>query len=68
MVKARVADDILHARLQTLGVVEYASPDILTGRRYAWKLYDVSGVVSQPSFSENLTSLTRCLNTSSVVR
>ena len=38
--------DILHARIQTPGVVEYILPVTLSGRSYTWKLYDVAGAVS----------------------
>ncbi|CAA7260781.1 unnamed protein product [Cyclocybe aegerita] len=38
-------DDILHVRLQTLGVMEHSFPITLSGRTYDWKLYDVGGAV-----------------------
>ena len=43
------AEDILHTRIQTLGVTEaeYTAPlSISQGPTWKWKVYDVSGVVS----------------------
>jgi hypothetical protein len=47
-----VADDILHARIQTLGVTEaeYTAPSSMPqSPAWKWKVYDVSGVVSPSS-------------------
>ncbi|KAF9526869.1 G-protein alpha subunit [Crepidotus variabilis] len=40
-------DDILHVRLQTLGVMEHKFPVSLAGRTYQWKMYDVGGARGQ---------------------
>ncbi|KAF8149394.1 G-protein alpha subunit [Crassisporium funariophilum] len=40
-------DDILHVRLQTLGVMEHSFPIGMAGRSYNWKLYDVGGARGQ---------------------
>ncbi|KAF9557492.1 G-protein alpha subunit [Agrocybe pediades] len=40
-------DDILHVRLQTLGVQEHRFPIPMAGKTYDWKLYDVGGAVSE---------------------
>jgi guanine nucleotide-binding protein subunit alpha len=42
-------DDILHVRLQTLGVMEHSFPVNLAGRTYHWKMYDVGGARGQRS-------------------
>lgn len=39
------SDDILHVRLQTLGVMEHSFPVTLAGRSCRWKMYDVGGAV-----------------------
>jgi hypothetical protein len=39
-------DDILHVRLQTLGVTEHAFDINYAGTHYSWILYDVGGAVS----------------------
>jgi hypothetical protein len=39
-------DDILHVRLQTLGVTEHSFDITVAGTRYTWILYDVGGAVS----------------------
>jgi guanine nucleotide-binding protein subunit alpha len=41
-----VVDDILHVRLQTLGVTEHAFDINYGGNHYTWILYDVGGSVS----------------------
>lgn len=38
-------DDILHVRLQTLGVKEHAFDISMAGVLYHWLLYDVGGAV-----------------------
>jgi hypothetical protein len=38
-------DDILHVRLQTLGVTEHAFDINVGGNHYTWILYDVGGAV-----------------------
>ena len=45
-----VAEDILHVRLQTIGVTEHAFDINLGGTNYNWLLYDVGGAV-RPFFS-----------------
>ncbi|PPQ82402.1 hypothetical protein CVT24_002297, partial [Panaeolus cyanescens] len=40
-------DDILHVRLQTLGVMEHTFPISTGGKTYDWKLYDVGGARGQ---------------------
>jgi hypothetical protein len=40
-------DDILHVRLQTLGVTEHSFDITVAGTRYTWILYDVGGAVSR---------------------
>jgi hypothetical protein len=42
-----VVDDILHVRLQTLGVTEHAFDINYGGNHYTWILYDVGGSVSR---------------------
>ena len=47
--KRTPTDDILHARIRTLGVVEEEydlSTTILRNLSWKWKVYDVSGIVS----------------------
>jgi hypothetical protein len=39
-------DDILHVRLQTLGVTEHSFDINFAGTHYTWILYDVGGAVS----------------------
>jgi hypothetical protein len=39
-------DDILHVRLQTLGVTEHSFDINFAGTHYSWILYDVGGAVS----------------------
>jgi hypothetical protein len=39
-------DDILHVRLQTLGVTEHSFDINVAGTHYTWLLYDVGGAVS----------------------
>lgn len=39
-------DDILHVRLQTLGVTEHSFDIDIAGVHYSWLLYDVGGAVS----------------------
>jgi hypothetical protein len=39
-------DDILHVRLQTLGVTEHSFDINFGGTHYTWMLYDVGGAVS----------------------
>ena len=39
-------DDILHVRLQTLGVTEHSFDINFAGTHYSWLLYDVGGAVS----------------------
>ena len=41
-----VVDDILHVRLQTLGVTEHSFDINYGGNHYTWILYDVGGSVS----------------------
>jgi hypothetical protein len=41
-----VLDDILHGRLQTLGVTEHSFDINVGGNHYTWLLYDVGGAVS----------------------
>jgi hypothetical protein len=41
-----MADDILHVRLQTLGVTEHSFDINYGGNHYTWILYDVGGSVS----------------------
>jgi hypothetical protein len=41
-----VIDDILHVRLQTLGVTEHSFDINFGGNHYTWILYDVGGSVS----------------------
>ena len=43
-----VAEDILHVRLQTIGVTEHAFDINLGGTNYNWMLYDVGGAVRVP--------------------
>ena len=38
-------DDVLHVRLQTLGVTEHSFDIDFGGGRYNWLLYDVGGAV-----------------------
>ncbi len=45
-----MAEDILHVRLQTIGVNEHAFDINLGGTQYNWLLYDVGGAV-RPSLS-----------------
>ncbi|KAH9923100.1 guanine nucleotide binding protein, alpha subunit [Amylocystis lapponica] len=40
-------DDILHVRLQTLGVIEYSFEISMAGVQYHWLLYDVGGARGQ---------------------
>ncbi|KAJ6526972.1 guanine nucleotide binding protein, alpha subunit [Mycena vulgaris] len=40
-------DDVLHARLQTVGVVEHSLKVNTVGGSYIWKIYDVGGTRSQ---------------------
>lgn len=40
------ADDILHVRLQTLGVTEHSFDIDIGGILFNWLLYDVGGAVS----------------------
>lgn len=40
-----VTDDVLHVRLQTLGVTEHSFDIDFGGGRYNWLLYDVGGAV-----------------------
>lgn len=42
-----VVDDILHVRLQTLGVTEHSFDINYGGTHYTWILYDVGGSVSR---------------------
>ena len=42
-----VVDDILHVRLQTLGVTEHSFDINHGGTHYTWILYDVGGSVSR---------------------
>ena len=42
-----VIDDILHVRLQTLGVTEHSFDINFGGNHYTWILYDVGGSVSR---------------------
>jgi len=44
-------DDILHVRLQTLGVTEHAFDINVGGNHYSWILYDVGGAVRCSSLS-----------------
>jgi guanine nucleotide-binding protein alpha-1 subunit len=41
------ADDILHARIQTMGVAEHVFDVSLHGRTVTWHLYDVGGARGQ---------------------
>jgi len=41
-----ILDDILHVRLQTLGVTEHSFNINVAGTHYSWLLYDVGGAVS----------------------
>ena len=41
------ADDILHARIQTMGVAEHVFDVPLHGRNVTWHLYDVGGARGQ---------------------
>ncbi len=41
-----MSDDILHVRLQTLGVTEHSFDINFGGTHYSWILYDVGGAVS----------------------
>ena len=41
------ADDILHARIQTMGVAEHIFDVPLHGRNVTWHLYDVGGARGQ---------------------
>ncbi|KAK7692120.1 hypothetical protein QCA50_003739 [Cerrena zonata] len=38
-------DDVLHVRLQTLGVTEHSFDIMMGGRQFNWLLYDVGGAV-----------------------
>ena len=40
-----IADDILHVRLQTLGVTEHSFDIDIGGVLFNWLLYDVGGAV-----------------------
>ena len=40
-------DDILHARIQTMGVAEHIFDVSLHGRTVTWHLYDVGGARGQ---------------------
>jgi guanine nucleotide-binding protein alpha-1 subunit len=40
-------DDILHARIQTMGVAEHQFEVPLHGRQVTWHLYDVGGARGQ---------------------
>lgn len=40
------ADDVLHVRVQTLGVTEHQFDIVMGGVLYHWMLYDVGGAVS----------------------
>ncbi|KAH9923106.1 guanine nucleotide binding protein, alpha subunit [Amylocystis lapponica] len=44
-------DDILHVRLQTLGVIEYSFEISMAGVQYHWLLYDVGGARGQATTS-----------------
>lgn len=42
-----LADDILHARIQTMGVAEHVFDVNIHGKSVAWHLYDVGGARGQ---------------------
>ena len=44
---AASSDDILHARIQTMGVAEHMFDVSLHGRTVTWHLYDVGGARGQ---------------------
>jgi hypothetical protein len=52
-------DDILHVRLQTLGVTEHSFDINFAGTHYTWILYDVGGAVSF-RYSSFVPSLLTC--------
>lgn len=41
-----MADDMLHVRLQTVGVIEHSMKVNTVGGSYIWRIYDVGGTVS----------------------
>ena len=43
----RISDDILHARVQTMGVAEHIFDVNIHGKTVAWHLYDVGGARPQ---------------------
>ncbi len=43
--RSRPTEDILHVRLQTIGVTEHQFDINLGGSNYNWLLYDVGGAV-----------------------
>lgn len=47
-------EDILHVRLQTIGVTEHQFDINLGGTHYNWLLYDVGGAVRSLSFPRRL--------------
>ena len=51
------AEDILHVRLQTLGVVEHSFDLDIGGVRFNWLLYDVGGAVGVVAPSSANTAL-----------
>ena len=57
-----VAEDILHARIQTMGVAEHVFDMSVHGRTVRWHLYDVGGARGQrhswiPYFDDAYVSL-----------
>ncbi|KAF7357942.1 hypothetical protein MVEN_00840800 [Mycena venus] len=42
---SQLADDVLHVRLQTVGVIEHSMKVNTVGGSYIWRIYDVGGTV-----------------------
>ena len=66
-------EDIVHARADSYGMIEYRIPTELRGQRRTWMLQDVSGVVSRGSLghirlSHPLPSLPVCVYFSHCLR
>ena len=47
MIHSFLTDDILHARLQTMGIASHTFTMTLHGKPVQWRLYDVGGTRGQ---------------------
>ena len=63
-----LAEDILHVRLQTLGVKEHSFDINMGGINYNWLLYDVGGAVRIPRLVYSEPALTRTTMNHSVAK